>query len=218
LDEKRRETTTKAERQQQALQRIHEARDRERAAQIEKEAEDERIKRDRREKQFEELEGRKRTSWEDHEKRSKEYLSRTLGEGDRVRREGGIGETIRNEERRAMSMRIMNRKGAELCESQKLYEARMKIIEQKEQLKAQVRLEAQIRRNQLEREKYELETGMMSAAEIRKSGIGKLQGLAKQLGIDLEILKAKAKASRRGRSRQEERSSLPPMRPATVNT
>jgi hypothetical protein len=117
-----------------------------------------------------------------------------------------------------MSMRLANRKEAELCESQKMYEARMKIIEQKEQMKAQVRLEAQLRRNQLEREKYELESGMMSAADMRRTGVGKLQGMAKQLGIDIEILKAKAKATRRGRSQQEGRSTLPPMRPATVNT
>jgi hypothetical protein len=218
LAQMRQATQAKMDKQQEMLEKLREKQERERAAQAEREAEEDKANRERRERQFAELEEKKRRQWLEHEQRAREYRQKKLGEGDHARREGAIDSVIRHEERVSMSQRLWKRKEAEICEGQRLYEARMRLIEQKEQIKAQMRLEAQIRRNQLEREKYQLETGLMTPAELKRTGLGKLQALAKQLGIDLEALKIKAKQTRRGQSELGERSALPPVRPATVGT
>jgi hypothetical protein len=98
-------------------------------------------------------------------------------------------------------------------EAQNRYEERLKAIEDRETKKRQLILESQARRNQLERQKADLESGLISPVELRRKGVEQLQGIAKSLGINLAALQEQAKEFRRQRSTRRSQSSLPPVVP-----
>jgi UDP-N-acetylglucosamine enolpyruvyl transferase len=115
------------------------------------------------------------------------------------------------EERVRVSNRIASLKEAGNIERQQQYELRIRQIEENERMKREMQLQSQLRRDQLERQKEDIQSGVVTQSDLRKKGAVRIQGLATEMGIDLETLREKARQIRRGKS--SVRSSLPPVRP-----
>jgi hypothetical protein len=171
--------------------------------------------RESREQQYAELQERKRFNFETHDQRSSEYWRTKQTDADRVRRDSGLAGVIRMEERARISSRMAALKEAGNVERQQQYEVRIRAIEDNERMKRELQLQSQLRRNQLERQKEDIQAGVVTQSDLRQKGATRIQGLAKEMGIDLEILREKAKQIRRGKGDQA-RSSLPPVRPSTA--
>ena len=216
LEEKRTKTMQKQEKQEIALKERHEARMHELEVQKKMEEEREKQSKEYREKLFQEQEEAKKNKYEASELRSTEYYRKMQEDKDKRRRQLALEQAIRREERVTASNRLAKKKESSIMEIEKQYEARLKAIQMKEQMRLKQKHTAEVQRNKLARQKYELEAGLVSAVEMKKKGMGALKKIADEMGIDLKALQLKAKAVRREKHNERERSSLPPIRPASM--
>jgi hypothetical protein len=215
LEQKRKDTLDNQERHEAAYQSIMAARRDFLDAQRKENEQRERQAKMSREKQYEDLQERKRVNFETHQQRSSEYWRTKRGDEDRLRRDTGLAHVIQMEERARISSRIASLKEAASVERQQQYEMRIKQIEENERMKREMQMQSQLRRNQLERQKEDIQAGVVTQSDLRQKGATRIQGLAKDMGIDLESLREKARQIRRGKT-DKVRSSLPPVRPSTA--
>jgi hypothetical protein len=213
IESKRQRTKTKQEQQEATFERFQTARREELDRLKAESAEHQAAAKLLRDSTFENNEREKREKFDRQEARRTGYYSSKLLSEDRNRRREAAERLIRLEERKMVSERLSQRRLTKNIEVQNRYEERLKAIEDREAKKRQMIMESQAKRNELERQKADLESGAISPVELRRKGVDQLQGIARTLGIDLASLQEQAKAFRRQRSTSRSQSALPPVAP-----
>jgi hypothetical protein len=210
LENKRRKTQEKQERQDMIIERMQTARKEELERQKFESEQRELAAKTLRDTTFEEQENQKRERFEKQEASRMNYYVSKQTSDDYKRRKNAAERKLRLEEGKMVSDIRANAQLTKNIEEQNSYEERVKAFQSRVALKRDMQLESQRKRNQLEQQKADLQAGLISPIELRKKGAGKLQTVANSLGIDLAPLLDQAKAYRRGRpTSRSESSSLP---------
>jgi hypothetical protein len=210
LQDRRVRAIQKQQRQQAAFERIQGARRLELDQTREANAQKLQVAKETREARDIDAELARRTKFEDAQKRSAAFFRSKLLEADRQRREAALKGLISREEHYRASERLANQRVAVSREYQRRYEVKLKVIDEREQLKRRMQIESQRRRDELERQKADLEDRVISPSDINKKGPGRLGAIAEKFRINLAELRERAKTCHRGRAQSQSGSPPPP--------